>query len=188
MSRKSIPYWHVDAFASRPFEGNQAAVVVVEKWPDDRVMMAIAAENMFAETAFLVATPDAQADYALRWFTPSVEVALCGHATLASGHVLLAGSDTRDAVTFSTRKAGVLEVRRADEGYALGLPAIATEPGEFPEAVAHLGAKPMEVWRNRKLCLVCMREGHDSSECRLTADEADEVRKLQEVTPRLTYL
>ncbi len=148
MSRKSIPYWHVDAFASRPFEGNQAAVVVVEKWPDDRVMMAIAAENMFAETAFLVATPDAQADYALRWFTPSVEVALCGHATLASGHVLLAGSDTRDAVTFSTRKAGVLEVRRADEGYALGLPAIATEPGEFPEAVAHLGAKPMEVWRN----------------------------------------
>ena len=146
--KSSIPYWHVDAFASQPFSGNQAAVVIVEQWPSDATMVAIAEENMFAETAFLIATPEAQADYALRWFTPTVEVALCGHATLASGHVLLSGDGSRDVVTFSTRKAGVLEVRRVGEGYELALPAIPTEKAEFPEAVALLGAEPLEVWRN----------------------------------------
>jgi len=146
--KSSIPYWHVDAFASQPFSGNQAAVVIVEQWPSDATMVAIAEENMFAETAFLIATPEAQADYALRWFTPTVEVALCGHATLASGHVLLSGDGSRDVVTFSTRKAGILEVRRVGEGYELALPAIPTEKAEFPEAVALLGAEPLEVWRN----------------------------------------
>lgn len=145
----SIPYWHVDAFAAQPFAGNQAAVMIVEQWPADATMAAIAAENMFAETAFLVATPGAGADYALRWFTPMVEVALCGHATLAAGHVLLAGDRNRALVTFSTRKAGVLEVRRAGAGYELALPAIPTERADFPEAVALLGARPLEVWRNR---------------------------------------
>ncbi len=145
---KSIPYWHVDAFAAKPFTGNQAAVVIVDKWPDDATMVAIAEENMFAETAFLVETPGGDADYALRWFTPTVEVALCGHATLASGHVLLSRGAARRAVTFSTRKAGILEVRRMEEGYELALPAIPTERGAFPEAAALLGAEPLEVWRN----------------------------------------
>ena len=148
MSRRSIPYWHVDAFASKPFGGNQAAVVIVDKWPDDTTMAAIAAENMFAETAFLVETPDGDADYALRWFTPAMEVALCGHATLGSGHVVLSQSETRDAVTFSTRKAGMLEVRRASEGYELALPAIPTTRADHAEAVALLGAEPLETWRS----------------------------------------
>ncbi len=149
MTRKSIPYWHIDAFASKPFSGNQAAVVIVKKWPDDATMAAIAAENMFAETAFLIETREGDADYALRWFTPTVEVALCGHATLASGHALLSRENAGDAVTFSTRKAGILEVRRAAEGYELALPAIPTEKAEFDEAVELLGATPQEVWRNR---------------------------------------
>lgn len=148
MTRNSIPYWHVDAFAAKPFAGNQAAVVIVEKWPDDATMVTIAEENMFAETAFLVETPEGDADYALRWFTPAMEVALCGHATLASGHVLLSMNEGRGAVTFSTRKAGILEVRRVATGYELALPAIHTEPDEFPEAVALLGAQPTEVWRS----------------------------------------
>jgi len=148
MARKSIPYWHVDAFSAKPYAGNQAAVVILDKWPDDATMTAIADENMFAETAFLIETPDGEADYALRWFTPTVEVALCGHATLASGHVLLSNNESREAVTFSTRKAGILEVRRAEEGYELALPAIPTEQGEFPEAVDLLRAEPKEVWRN----------------------------------------
>ncbi|MFB0611833.1 PhzF family phenazine biosynthesis protein [Aurantiacibacter poecillastricola] len=148
MTRKSIPYWHVDAFASRPFTGNQAAVVIVDRWPTDDTMRAIAEENLFAETAFLVETPDGEADYALRWFTPTLEVALCGHATLASGHVLLGEDERREAVTFSTRKAGILEVRRVEEGYELALPAIPTSRGEFPEAVALLGSEPREVWRD----------------------------------------
>ncbi|WP_338242101.1 PhzF family phenazine biosynthesis protein [Aurantiacibacter hainanensis] len=148
MSRRSIPYWHVDAFASKPFSGNQAAVVIVDKWPDDATMRAIAEENMFAETAFLVETREGDADYALRWFTPTVEVALCGHATLGSGHVILSRAEGREAVTFSTRKAGILEVRRAAEGYELALPAIPTTRSEYPEAADLLGAEPLETWRN----------------------------------------
>lgn len=146
--RQSWPYWHVDAFATRPYAGNQAAVVIVEEWPADETMRAIAAENMFADTAFLLATPGGAADYALRWFSPALEVALCGHATLASGHALLSRDRALDAVTFSTRTAGVLEVRRAGVLYELALPAIPAEPAGFPEAVALLGAEPLEVWRN----------------------------------------
>ena len=147
-----LPYWHVDAFAERPFAGNQAAVMPLEAWLPDAVLQAIAEENKFAETAFVVPDTSGDADWELRWFTPACEIRLCGHATLASGHVLLGrpgetGSD--DRVTFRTRNAGVLEVRRmAGGGYELALPAIATRPGEWPEATALLGANPLEVWRS----------------------------------------
>lgn len=148
MSRKSIPYWHVDAFAAAPFAGNQAAVVVFEdSYPDDALLLAIAEENQFAETAFLLRDTSGEADWELRWFTPTMEIRLCGHATLASGHVLLE-RDGGERVTFRTRKAGVLAVSRAGEGYELALPAISTEPGEWPEAVELLGAAPREVWLN----------------------------------------
>ena len=142
-----LPYTHVDAFASRPFTGNQAAVMPLDAWLDDATLLAIAEENNFAETAFLVKDASGEADFELRWFTPTEEVRLCGHATLASGHVLLT-RDRGDAVTFRTRQAGVLEVRRSEAGYELALPLIPTEPGEWDEAVALLGAKPMEVWLN----------------------------------------
>jgi predicted PhzF superfamily epimerase YddE/YHI9 len=143
-----LPYWHVDAFAERPFAGNQAAVMPLEQWLSDDVLQAIGEENMFAETAFVVRDETGEADWELRWFTPACEIRLCGHATLASGHVLLE-RDGGERVTFRTRKAGVLEVGRlAEGGYELALPAIATEPGEWPEAVALLGAEPREVWRS----------------------------------------
>lgn len=141
----SLPYWHVDAFADRPFAGNQAAVMPLEAWLEDAVLLAIAEENNFAETAFLVRDETGAADWELRWFTPTEEVRLCGHATLASGHVLLS-LDGADRVTFRTRKAGLLEVARSAKGYELALPLIATERGEWPEAVALLGAQPLEVW------------------------------------------
>jgi predicted PhzF superfamily epimerase YddE/YHI9 len=138
----------VDAFASRAFTGNPAAVMPLEEWLADDVLQAIAAENNLAETAFLVPDESSEADYDLRWFTPALEIRLCGHATLSSGHVLL-GRDGGERVTFRTRKAGILEVNRLPEGgYELALPAIATEPGEWPEAVALLGAAPREVWRS----------------------------------------
>ena len=143
-----IPYWHVDAFASRPFAGNQAAVMPLDQWLPDKVLQAIGEENNFAETAFVVKDATGEADWELRWFTPAVEIRLCGHATLASGHVLL-GRDGGDRVTFRTRKAGIVEVRRtAGGGYELALPAIATEPGDWPEAVRLLGGRPREVWRS----------------------------------------
>ena len=140
-----LAYTHVDAFASRPFEGNQAAVMPLEVWLDDETLLAIAEENNFAETAFVVKDATGEADWELRWFTPAEEVRLCGHATLASGHVLL-GRDGGDTVTFRTRRAGLLEVRRSGQGYELGLPLIETAPDAWPEAVALLGAEPQEVW------------------------------------------
>ena len=143
----TIPYWHVDAFADRPFTGNQAAVMVLEEWLPDDMLVAIAAENLFAETAFVVRDASGAADWELRWCTPTEEVRLCGHATLASGHVLL-GRDGGDRVTFRTRQSGVLEVRRSEAGYEVALPAIRTEPGEWPEAAALLGSNPHETWRN----------------------------------------
>lgn len=144
----AIPYWHVDAFARRTFGGNQAAVMVLDAWLPDETLQAIAAENLFAETAFVVRDASGEADWELRWFTPALEIRLCGHATLASGHVLL-GRDGGERVTFRTRRAGTLEVRRLQAGgYELALPTIATQPGEWAEAVRGLGATPSEVWRS----------------------------------------
>ncbi|NJO13848.1 MAG: PhzF family phenazine biosynthesis protein [Rhizobiales bacterium] len=148
---QKIPYWHVDAFASRPFGGNQAAVMVLDEWLPDDVLVAIGGENLFAETAFVVRDASGAADWELRWCTPTYEIALCGHATLASGHILLqrdAEGRALERITFRTRKSGILEVRRDGDGYALALPAIHTVPGDYAQAVALLGATPLEVWRN----------------------------------------
>lgn len=143
----SLPYWHVDAFADRPFTGNQAAVIPLDAWLPDAVLLAIAEENNFAETAFIVRDQSDAADYELRWFTPTAEVRLCGHATLASGHVVLT-RDGGDKITFRTRQAGLLQVERSGADYAVALPAIATAPGAWPKAAALLGAEPIEVWRS----------------------------------------
>ncbi len=155
-----LPYCHVDAFADRPFAGNQAAVMPLDTWLEDEVLLAIAEENNFAETAFVVTDASGEADWELRWFTPSEEVRLCGHATLASGHVLLS-RDGGDRVSFRTRKAGVLEVARAGEGYELALPLIRTAPDTWPEAAALLGAEPQEVWLSRDRYGVYLFPGED---------------------------
>jgi len=144
----AVPYWHVDAFAERPFIGNQAAVMILDEWPPDDILQKIGEENNFAETAFVVRDETGAADWELRWFTPVCEIRLCGHATLASGHVLL-GRDGGERVAFRTRQAGNLEVRRTGDGaLELALPAIPTQSGEWHEATALLGAEPREIWRN----------------------------------------
>ena len=134
----SYPYWHVDAFADRPFAGNQAAIMPLEEWLADDVMQAIGEENNFAETAFTVPDKTGEADYELRWFTPTSEVKMCGHATLASGHVLLQ-RDGADRVTFRTRDAGILEVRRAGDAYELALPTSRLEERPVPGLLEALG-------------------------------------------------
>jgi PhzF family phenazine biosynthesis protein len=147
---QKIPYWHVDAFAARAFGGNQAAVMVLEEWLPDDVLIAIGGENLFAETAFVVRDATGEADWELRWCTPTYEIALCGHATLASGHVLLQ-RDGGERITFRTRKSGVLEVVRAGDGYELALPAIATAPSsaaDQAEAIRLLGAEPLDIARS----------------------------------------
>jgi PhzF family phenazine biosynthesis protein len=145
-----IPYWHVDAFSARPFGGNQAAVMVLGEWLPDDVLVAIGAENLFAETAFVVRDTTGAADWELRWCTPTYEIALCGHATLASGHILL-GRNGGERITFRTRKSGILEVVKAGEGYELALPAIATQPDTADnqaEAIRLLGAAPLDIARS----------------------------------------
>ena len=140
----TLPYCHIDAFADRPFTGNQAAVMPLDAWLDDSVLQAIGEENNFAETAFIVASDSDQADYELRWFTPAVEIALCGHATLAAGHYVFETGFAGDAVRFSTRKAGVLVVTRDGDRLALSLPAYAPTPVPLPDWTAALGALPAE--------------------------------------------
>jgi PhzF family phenazine biosynthesis protein len=143
-----LPYFHVDAFADRPFTGNQAAVMPLDEWLDDTVLQAIGEENNFAETAFYIPDASGESDFELRWFTPSVEIRLCGHATLASGHIILSQNPGMDRVTFRTRKAGILEVRREGEGYAVALPAIPTEPADIPEMIKAMGGNPLSMRRN----------------------------------------
>jgi predicted PhzF superfamily epimerase YddE/YHI9 len=158
----------VDAFADRPFSGNPAAVMPLDAWLDDATMQAIAAENNLAETAFLVSTTG-DTDYELRWFTPTVEVVLCGHATLASGHVLLGDDPAREEVRFRTRKAGVLKVARAREGYALDLPSWPTAPKPLPEMAAAMGGTPIETqWREGGYSLFVY--GSEAEICALKPD------------------
>ncbi|MEQ1537982.1 MAG: PhzF family phenazine biosynthesis protein [Sphingorhabdus sp.] len=143
-----LPYYHVDAFADRPFTGNQAAVIPLDKWLDDAVLQAIGEENNFAETAFIVPDASGDADYELRWFTPTAEVRMCGHATLASGHIVLGQRPELDIVRFRTRRAGILTVKRTATGYQLDLPIIATDPMDFAEAAAAVGGKPVHIRGN----------------------------------------
>jgi PhzF family phenazine biosynthesis protein len=129
-----IPFFQVDAFAEHPLTGNPAAVMPLERWLDDAVLQAIAAENNLAETAFTVPVERDDADYNLRWFTPAVEVNLCGHATLAAGHVLMSGPRTR----FATRS-GVLTVTRDGDLLELDMPAAPVDPTDLPELTQALG-------------------------------------------------
>jgi len=143
--RTSYPFFQVDAFTGRPFSGNPAAVVPMTAWPDDRLLQEIAAENNLSETAFLV--PDGDG-FRLRWFTPVAEVDLCGHATLASAHVvferLRPGSDR---VAFSSLS-GPLFVARDGEQLVLDFPSMPPTPCAIPKGLdAALGAKPAETHR-----------------------------------------
>jgi PhzF family phenazine biosynthesis protein len=154
-----LPFTQIDAFADRPFGGNPAAVMPLEAWLPDDVLQAIASENNLSETAFLVADASGAADYELRWFTPAAEVALCGHATLASGHFLLAADAALDRVTFSTRQAGVLAVSRAGDGYELALPAWVPHARPLPGIVAALGVEPVEtLWYDKGYALVILAD------------------------------
>src|SRR5258708_2201885 len=116
-----LPIFQVDAFSGKVFGGNPAAVCPLESWIDDATMQAIAAENNLAETAFFAKEGE---HYRLRWFTPTCEVDLCGHATLASANIFLNKLDpSKNSVQFETRS-GTLTVRREGELLALDLPAL----------------------------------------------------------------
>ena len=137
-----IDLYQVDAFASRPFEGNPAAVCPLEAWLPDGTLQAIALENNLSETAFFVPEGDG---YAIRWFTPAAEVDLCGHATLATAWVLFNRLGIGgDSVTFSSRS-GPLPVTRDGDWLVLDFPAQPPRPCATPAVLVEaLGAEPSE--------------------------------------------
>ncbi len=155
-----IPLYQVDAFTTRLFGGNPAAVCPLSEWLPEATMQAIAAENNLAETAFFV--PQGSG-YLLRWFTPTVEVELCGHATLASGYVVTRIlAPERSSVIFDTLKAGPLKVSRDGDLLAMDFPAWPPEetPAD-PQVLVALGARPAESFVARGRTLVVYDRAED---------------------------
>lgn len=153
-----LPLYWIDAFTDRVFAGNPAAVVPLERWLDDALLQQIAFENGLSETAFFVRR--GPATFHLRWFTPSVEVDLCGHATIATGHVLFHElGQGGEAVTFESRSGPLRVRRRAEEKLELDFPAQpAARSSAPPELGAALGGPPEEVWRSEKRWLCVYRD------------------------------
>lgn len=138
-----IKQYQVDAFATRVFEGNPAAVCPLERWLDEEVMQAVAGENNLSETAFFVPS---ERGFELRWFTPVAEVDLCGHATLATAHVIFERHGySQQAIVFETRS-GELTVEKKGSQLEMNFPAFPPAPCEIPEILARaLGQRPVEV-------------------------------------------
>lgn len=148
-----LPIYQVDAFADKVFRGNPAAICPLPQWLPEPTMQAIAAENNLAETAFFVREGG---DYALRWFTPTVEVDLCGHATLGSAHIVFSFLEPqRERVGFRTFKAGTLNVVRQGDMLAMDFPSRPPSPVEPPPGLlAAVGGMPREILRARDYLLV----------------------------------
>jgi PhzF family phenazine biosynthesis protein len=150
----TIPIYQADAFTDKLFGGNPAAICPLTEWLPDQVMQKIAFENNLAETAFFVKS---QNGYLLRWFTPELEIDLCGHATLASAHILYTelGYD-KDTIYFDTVKAGTLVVKRDGDKYSMDFPSRPPFAADVPEGLIESlgGAKPKEVLRGRDYMLV----------------------------------
>lgn len=151
-----LTYYRVHAFTDRPTGGNPAAVYPLEAWLPERTMRMLAAEHRLSETAFFV--PHGR-DYELRWFTPVTEVDLCGHGTLAAGHVVLTRlAPERTSVAFQTR-GGKLKVTRSASGLAVELPTRpATPMGIEPQHEAMLGVRPQELWGGKNWVAVLESE------------------------------
>ena len=130
-AQRTLPLHIVDVFAERKFAGNPAGICPLPEWLPDATMQSIAAENNQPETAFFVRDETGVADYLLRWFTPTQEMELCGHATLGSAHVLFnALAHSSDVIRFRTLKAGILTVERRGDALWLALPTRMPEPLE----------------------------------------------------------
>jgi PhzF family phenazine biosynthesis protein len=140
-----LPIYQIDAFTGRVFAGNPAAVCPLPEWLPDATMQAIAAENNLSETAYFCRETDG---YRIRWFTPAVEVDLCGHATLASGFLLLTRFLPAEASVSFMSRSGPLSVARDGDLFTLDFPAAPPEPAPFPDGLAEAaGAMPVESLR-----------------------------------------
>jgi PhzF family phenazine biosynthesis protein len=154
----SIPFFQVDAFAETPLTGNPAAVMPLDKWLPGDEMQAIAAENNLSETAFTMPSESDDCDFDLRWFTPTAEVDMCGHATLASGHVLMTGPSVR----FSTRS-GLMAVTRSGDLLELDMRAAKLTEVHEQDLCAALGLPDGPAW---------LADGYNDAAIIEVADEA----------------
>lgn len=141
-----IPIYQVDAFASEPFEGNPAAVCPLDKWLPDELMQQIAMENNLSETAFFV---EQDGNYRLRWFTPTTEVDLCGHATLASAHLLFEHLNYSQQTIRFDSNTGELMVRKKGDRLVMNFPTAALNREEVPEFLEEaVGIPAQELYRD----------------------------------------
>lgn len=171
----------VDTFTDQVFSGNPAAVCLLDRWPWEELMLRIARENALSHTAFVL--PLEQGLYEMRWFTPKMEIDLCGHATLAAAHVITTFVEPQaDSVCFRT-KGGLLEVKKAGSLLEMDFPAYTLKPlevtGEITDA---LGARPREVWRARDL--LCVFD--DPETVRALNPDQDKLRKLKGALMQVT--
>lgn len=157
-----LSLYQIDAFTNKLFSGNPAAVIPLEKWLDTELMQTIALENNLSETVFFVPSTSADADYEIRWFTPEVEINLCGHATLASAYVLFEILDfKKDVVRFSS-KSGILNVSKKDDLIIMDFPS--WKPERFDDYSAETvsailgGAEIVGVYKNRDYLVELVNE------------------------------
>src|SRR6476661_225524 len=146
--------YQVDAFSKVPFAGNPAAVVPLESWLPDQTMQQIAAENNLAETAFFVKTGD---EYEIRWFTPAVEVNLCGHATLATSYVIFNCLGLEETeIRFRSHRSGALGVSKEGDLIILDFPAYPLRDIETPPELATAEVPPLRSWESQKNMLIML--------------------------------
>lgn len=154
--RMDIQFFQIDAFTDRVFAGNPAGVCFLNRWLEDPILRSIAAENNLSETAFLI---PADNQYELRWFTPKVEVDLCGHGTLASAHAVFEYVRPQARQVDFQTKSGMLSVQRRDDLLLMDFPARRPEPCLPPARLAEiLGVPPVQTLRSRDLLVVYEEE------------------------------
>jgi len=148
-----VKLYQIDAFTDKVFSGNPAAVCILDKWIDDKTMQNISAENNLAETAFVVKKNN---DFEIRWFTPSVEVDLCGHATLSAAYVLYKYYDYKsDKINFYSKASGILSVIKNKNSLTLNFPTDTYEEVKIPQSLIDaFGIKPIEAYKGKTDYLV----------------------------------
>ncbi|HHO47082.1 MAG TPA: PhzF family phenazine biosynthesis protein [Desulfobacteraceae bacterium] len=152
-----IPYFHVNAFTDHVFGGNPAGVCLLESWTEDTLLQRIAAENNLPETAFVV---PGEKTVALRWFSPLMEIDLCGHATLAAAFILDTTGNTADRPIHFATRSGILTVDKQNDLFIMDFPARPAAAADFPETLVRgLGTAPGAVYKARDY--LCVFEGED---------------------------
>lgn len=167
-----LKVFQVDAFTDQLFGGNPACVVPLITWLSDDLLLKIARENAVAETAFFIPKDD---HFHLRWFTPDIEMDLCGHATLATAHVLMSHLQYKSDLIIFESRSGLLQVKKQSDFYTLDFPSRMPEKTELPEIISQgIDRQPKEVWKARDYVLVYYKE-EDVRNIKLNRNSLDQI-------------